>query len=141
MKKIYVLLALTIFVSLSATSCAKPKARTIDVDLTMLSSTMVYAEVFNIMMNPDDYIGKTIKASGPYVTSLYQDEAYHFVLVEGADPCCPEGLMFVWNGNHTYPDDYPEEGTEIEIIGIFKSYDGFDFEYYYFDVDDLVVSE
>ena len=36
----------------------------IDVDLTKLSSTMVYSEVYNMMYTPDDYIGKTVKMKG-----------------------------------------------------------------------------
>ena len=84
-------------------------------------------------------MGKTVKASGPYVTSFYIDRIYHFILVEGVDACCPEGLMFIWNGSHSYPDDYPEEGTEIEFVGQFISYEGFDFPYYCFEVDDITI--
>lgn len=36
----------------------------VDVDLTRLSSTMVYSEVYNMMTVPGDYIGKTIKNDG-----------------------------------------------------------------------------
>ena len=36
----------------------------VDVDLTRLSSTMVYSEVYNMMNAPGDYIGKTIKMTG-----------------------------------------------------------------------------
>ncbi len=43
----------------------------VDVDLTRLSSTMVYSEVYNMMYAPDDYIGKTIKMTGQFV--YYED--------------------------------------------------------------------
>ena len=39
----------------------------VDVDLTRLSSTMVYSEVYNMMYTPGDYIGKTIKMTGQFV--------------------------------------------------------------------------
>ena len=39
----------------------------VDVDLTSLSSTMVYSEVYNMMNAPGDYIGKTIKMTGQFV--------------------------------------------------------------------------
>ena len=45
----------------------------IDVDLTALSSTMVYSEVYNMMTSPEDYIGKTVKMKGMY--SVYHDES------------------------------------------------------------------
>ena len=35
-----------------------------DVDLTTLSSTMVYSEVYNMMCEPDRYLGKRIKMNG-----------------------------------------------------------------------------
>ena len=45
---------------------------TIDIDLTGFSSTMIYAEVYNMMVSPEDYIGKTIKMNGLF--SYYHDE-------------------------------------------------------------------
>lgn len=54
----------------------------IDVDLTALSSTMVYSEVYNMMTSPEDYIGKTVKMKGMY--SVYHDEStdkYYFACI------------------------------------------------------------
>ena len=44
----------------------------IDVDLTVLSPTMVYAEVFNMISYAPDYVGKKIRMQGPAVS--YTDE-------------------------------------------------------------------
>ena len=42
-----------------------PSAGKVDVDLTVLSSTMVYSEVYNMLYNdPAHYLGKTVKARG-----------------------------------------------------------------------------
>ena len=115
----------------------------VDVDLTALSSTMVYAEVYNIMTNPDDYFGKTIKVSGPYA-ALYYDKTglfYHYVVIEDATLCCQNGLEFIWNGEHAFPDDYPDERTQIEITGMFGSYKEFGQDCYYLDVDDILIKE
>ena len=120
---------------------AEPEVRKVDVDLTLLGSTMLYAEVNKMMTNPDDYIGKTVKANGFYAASFYEGSYYHFVLVDGVDACCPEGLMFIWSGEHSYPDEYPDEGTNIEIVGTFDSYEGFDFPYYCFEDADVVIVE
>ena len=38
----------------------------IDVDRTTLSSTMVYSEVYNMMSEPDGYLGKTVKMDGSF---------------------------------------------------------------------------
>ena len=112
------------------------------VDLTLLSSTMVYAEVYNIMSYPDDYLDKTIKMNGLYAPQDYygQSEFFHFVVIEDASACCQQGLEFKWNGDHVYPDDYPAENTTIEVVGVFGSYeDDFGCAHYYVAVDDISI--
>ena len=37
--------------------------------------------------------------------------------------CCSQGLEFVLAGEHSYPADYPELGTEITVVGIFQTYE------------------
>ncbi len=47
-----------------------PSAGKVDVDLTVLSSTMVYSEVYNMLYNdPAHYLGKTVKARGIFYLS------------------------------------------------------------------------
>ena len=144
MKKHVSLLLVLCMVAAIAGGCATNKAnkgKAADVDLTVLSSTMVYAEVFNIMNKPDEYIGKTIRMRGPYTTSYYDDtkQYYHFVIIKDAAACCQQGLEFIWNGDHEYPADYPKEQTEIEVIGVFGRYVEQGASYFYLAVDDLVV--
>ncbi|HPE95961.1 MAG TPA: hypothetical protein PLT66_07845, partial [Bacillota bacterium] len=40
-------------------------------------------------------------------------------------------VEFVWEGTHTFPDDYPADGAEIEITGVFGTYSelGVDYDY------------
>ena len=46
---------------------SQPSAGKVDVDLTVLSSTMVYSEVYNMLYNdPAHYLGKTVKAKGNF---------------------------------------------------------------------------
>lgn len=102
-----------------------------EVDLTVLSSTMVYAEVYNILYNdPESYLGKTVRARGEF--SIYQlvvdgvlqpDPVSYACIISDAAACCAEGMEFVLEGDLTYPDDYPELGTEITVIGEFQSYE------------------
>ena len=111
----------------------------IDIDLTALSSTMVYAEVYNMVTTPADYMGKTIKMGGMYNSSFYAETGkdYHFVLINDATSCCATGLEFIWNGEHKYPNDYPAPQTEIEVVGVFGSYDELGITYYYLAVDNI----
>mgnify|MGYP000829107034 CR=1 FL=1 len=103
----------------------------VEVDLTVLSSTMVYSEVYNMLYNdPAHYLGKTVKARGEF--SIYQlvtdgvlqsDPVSYACIISDAAACCAEGMEFVLEGDYTYPDDYPELGTEITVIGEFQSYE------------------
>ena len=103
----------------------------IDIDLTALSRTMVYSEVYNMLyFYPEDYYGKTVKANG--IFAIYQmvvdgvtqpaPVAYACIIAD-ATACCAEGMEFVLEGDYTYPDDYPELGAEITVIGEFQSYE------------------
>lgn len=106
-------------------------ANGVEVDLTMLSSTMVYSEVYNMLYNdPESYLGKTVRARGEF--SIYQlvvdgvlqpDPVAYACIIADTAACCAEGMEFVLEGDLTYPDDYPELGTEITVIGEFQSYE------------------
>ena len=97
----------------------------IDYDLTKLTPDLIYVEVYNMMITPKKYIGKTIKVSG--VFTVYYDEAkdkYHFAcFVSDAAACCQQGIEFILDGDKAYPADYPAEGAEITIQGIFGTYE------------------
>lgn len=142
MKKILLLIYLLI-VSISITGCGSSDNMTlsngnidlksessdnnneeIDIDLTQLSSSMVYARVYDMVSNGNDYIGETVKARGTF--AYYKDEQngneYFAVIISDATACCAQGIEFVLDGEYTYPDDYPELGTEITVTGIFNYY-------------------
>lgn len=93
------------------------------VDLTTLSSTMVYAEVFNMMVSPDDYIGKTIRMAG--IFTVYQDpetkQVYCGVIVEDATACCAQGFDLVMPEERSYPQDYPDPESEITVVGTLQA--------------------
>ena len=103
----------------------------VEVDLTVLSSTMVYSEVYNMLYNdPAHYLGKTVKARGGF--SIYQlvtdgvlqpDPVAYACIIADATACCAEGMEFVLKDDLAYPDDYPELGAEITVIGEFQPYE------------------
>lgn len=94
----------------------------IDVDLTAMSSTMVYSEVLNMQQTPDKYIGKTVKMKGPFNVSEIGNNRYFACIIADATACCSTGIEFVWAGNHSYPEDYPEKDQEITVVGTFNTY-------------------
>lgn len=112
----------------------------IDIDLAVLSSTMVYSEVYNMMSNPDEYLGKTIKIIGQYNAIQLDgtEKYYHFVVISDATACCQNGIEFIWDDNsHVYPDEYPENNAVIEIVGVLSSYEESGSTYYYLKTDGI----
>lgn len=126
MKKItYLLLALLITLSLPGCGGSNDApSDDYDLDLTQLSSTMVYSEVYNMMTTPTDYLGKQIRMRGNF--SVYQDPVtqryYYACLIADATACCSQGIEFVLADDRAYPDGYPELGTLITVSGTFTAY-------------------
>jgi hypothetical protein len=86
---------------------------------------MVYAEVSNIVLSPEKYIGKTMKMDG--VFAIYYDEEtdkyYYACLIQDATACCQNGIEFVPADERKYPDDFPELGSIITVTGVFDTYE------------------
>ena len=100
----------------------------VDVDLTVMSKDMVYATVYQMMMAPEEFVGKKIKADGLYTAGYYDltDKWYHYCIIKDAQACCQQGIEFTWgDGSHDL-SEFPEEGTEIEVIGTFRTYKDFE---------------
>ncbi|MBQ9248776.1 MAG: hypothetical protein IJ179_00240 [Oscillospiraceae bacterium] len=109
----------------------------IDVDLTMLGSTMVYSEVYNMMYEPEAYMGKVVKMQGAFSSFEGQDRMYFACVVADATACCAQGIEFELDDSYAYPQDYPELGDEITVVGTFSSYteeyNGNSYEYIYLE--------
>jgi len=106
-------------------SMDEEKLEEIDIDLTQMSSDMVYAVVYQLMVEPDKHIGKTVKMEGNYQNVLYEstNTYYHYCVIQDATACCAQGMEFVWeDGSHLYPDEYPSEGDTIIVTGEFETY-------------------
>ena len=94
-----------------------------DVDLTQLSASMVYAQVYDMVNNGNDYLGKSVKVKGPFAYFQETDGREFFaVLISDATACCSQGIEFVLDGDYSYPKDYPPINTEIVVTGEFNYY-------------------
>ncbi|MBQ9551205.1 MAG: hypothetical protein IJU96_00425 [Clostridia bacterium] len=95
-------------------------AGAIDVDLTALSSTLVYSEVYHMMSEPKDYLGKTVKMNGKM--AVYHDndtgKDYYACIVSDATACCSQGIEFVLRNGYSYPN----KGDDICVVGVFTTY-------------------
>ena len=110
----------------------------VDIDLTVLSGIMVYSEVNSMISFPDNYIGKTVKMKGQfaigyvYNTDGTPDEstARFACVIADATACCSQGLEFALARRPVYPDEYPELGAEITVVGTFEWYEEDGCRYY-----------
>lgn len=104
------------------------EAKSVDLDLTELSSTLIYSEVYNMLITPDDYKGKIIKMKGQF--NQYTDEqtgkTYNAVIIPDATACCQQGLEFELS-DKTNPNF--EQGAEITVVGTFDTYSEGEFLY------------
>ncbi|SDB08112.1 hypothetical protein [Butyrivibrio sp. INlla16] len=94
---------------------------TSEVDLTAMSSTMIYAEVYQMMMTPGMYVGRKVKMQGLY--DIYHDDTtgkdYHSCIITDATACCAQGIEFeLADGNYPGTDI-----SEVTVEGIFNTYE------------------
>ncbi|WP_051656895.1 hypothetical protein [Butyrivibrio sp. AE3004] len=106
---------------ISTASAVTPSNDSSMVDLTILSPTMVYGEVFQMMYYPENYVGRKVKMQGLY--DIYHDEVtgkdYHACIIQDATACCAQGIEF-----ELADSNYP--GTDImnvTVEGTFTTYD------------------
>ena len=97
----------------------------VDVDLSVMSGTVVYSAVYDMLNNPDNYRGQMIKMKGQFMVYEYEDTGnYYFTcLIQDATACCQQGLEFTYKEEYKYPADFPEPGEDITVCGIFDTYE------------------
>ncbi|MBQ9543988.1 MAG: hypothetical protein IJV00_02535 [Clostridia bacterium] len=101
----------------------------VDVDLTKLSSTMVYSEVYNMTYSPEDYTGKRVRMRGSFAYAEGDGRYYFACIIADATACCAQGIEFVLKDERKFPDEYPAEGAEITVVGVFETYNEGTFQY------------
>jgi hypothetical protein len=94
------------------------------IDLTEMSSTMVYSQVYNMVFYPERFTGTKVRMEGVY--SDYFDMAtgkhYFGCLIMDATACCAQGIEFQPTEAFSYPEDYPQDGDMVTVEGEFDIY-------------------
>ncbi len=123
-KKTVIVLIAVLLLALSASAKAPSgnAPKKIDIDLTRMSSTMVYAQVYKMVTDPVKFIGKRIRMKGVF-SSYYDQETkkrFYGCVIADALACCSQGLAFELAKERKFPDEFPDEGEKITIIGDFE---------------------
>ena len=99
----------------------------VDIDLTILGENMMRAEVVRILSSPDEYLGKVIKIHGSYyaIPEPTIARVQNIIAVSEVDACCPPlGFeVIVGDFDNPHPFDFPNQGTRIEVTGVFSTYE------------------
>ena len=118
--KSFLLIICTIVIPLSFIGCGENSDDDVDIDLSKMSTTMMYSYISNMIDNPDDSIGKTVKAKG--VHDSFTDEntniTYHAILIYDSTTCCSQALEFILAED----SNYPAKNKNITIEGTFGTY-------------------
>ncbi len=123
--------------STTAASPARAAAgeENVDVDLTRLSTTIAISEIYNMLVNPDDYMGKTVKMDGQF--SYYYNEntdIYYFACIkQDVTGCCGQALEFALQDEAAFPADYPEVGSDMTLVGTYSTYEENGYTYSFLD--------
>lgn len=101
--------------------CQGCKKDVTEIDISVMGKDMVYATVFQMLQNPNSYIGKRIRIEGTHYSTFYEPTGltYHYVLIEDATACCSQGLEFVLTDEFEYPD----EGEKVSVVGTYSTYE------------------
>lgn len=115
----------------------------VDVDLTKMNATMVYARVLNLMMNPETYVGMTVRMSGKlarYVDPETQAQ-YFACIIPDATACCSQGIEFVRKGDYSFPEDYPALDEEVVVEGVLEIYEENGLKYIHLNNADMRLAD
>lgn len=101
----------------------------VDFDLTKMNANMVYAQVFNLMLEPQNFGGKTFKIKGNFIKVNGPDgQPSYAVIIKDALACCQQGLEFKYD----FAGKEPVVDQEITVIGKYtltETPDGFSHNY------------
>ena len=83
---------------------------------------MVYSMVYQMVTDHQKYVGKRIKMKGAFSTYFDEETEQRFFgcVIKDALACCSQGLAFETAKVRRYPNDYPDEGASITIVGTFE---------------------
>lgn len=104
--------------STSPKSAVAPDGSKIDFDLSEMNSDLVYASVFQMMIDPDTFANKVIRMRGNFVTypsSSIAGEKTYAVIISDALACCKQGIEF----HYDFAGKEPKDGDIVTVTGTY----------------------
>ncbi|MDR2629530.1 MAG: hypothetical protein LBC60_01250 [Spirochaetaceae bacterium] len=107
-----------------------------------IKEKMFIAQTNDVYLNPEDYLGKTIKLEGLFKSEIGYENSYCFVIRYGPGCCGYDGnagFEVAWDNSGGR--SYPEEDAWVEAVGKLQSYDENGYPYLYLSLTSLTVKE
>lgn len=109
-----------------------------DSDVIEIKEKMFIAQTNDIYINPEDYLGKTIRYEGIFDSYYYEeaDMTYYYVIRYGPGCCgfdANAGFEVAWSG------DYPDKNDWVEVTGVLEEYEEDGNKYLRLNVSSLTV--
>ncbi|GHT58003.1 hypothetical protein FACS1894109_11370 [Spirochaetia bacterium] len=137
--------ALSVLVSDTAGKSLAGQARPANAPKTQklieIKEKMFLAQVNDVYLNQEDYLGKTIKLEGLFKLEQYEenDPAYCFVLRYGPGCCGSDGnagFEVAWDEADKL---YPNDDDWVEAVGVLKTYEEDGYPYLYLALSELTI--
>jgi hypothetical protein len=110
-------------------------------DIIEIKEKLFIAQTNDVYLNPEDYLGKTIKLEGLFKSEIGYENTYCFVIRYGPGCCGYDGnagFEVAWEGSSR---DYPEEDAWVEAVGKLQTYDENGYPYLYLALASLTIKE
>jgi zinc transport system permease protein len=115
-----------------------------DSALVEIREKMFIAQVNDVYLNPEDYLGKTIKLEGLFKAEEYFNKESPLCFVVRYGPgCCGNdgnaGFEVAWNNETAANRTYPKDDDWVEVVGTLQSYEEEGYPYLYLALSGLTV--
>ena len=126
----------------ASSSLTFPKA---DIDFTRMNYNMISGKLFDVLIDSQKYLGKTIRFKGQYFPTREESlgVTMHSVLIYDATACCQTGLQFelINSENIDESELYPSVSENIEIFGKLRCKEINGMDYFYVECERFVPAE
>jgi zinc transport system permease protein len=108
-----------------------------------IKEKMFIAQINDVYLNPEDYMGNTIKLEGLFVSEQYgENDPYCFVIRYGPGCCGTDGnagFEVAWDKQDAASKSYPNKDDWVEAVGILQAYEEDGYPYLYLALSELNV--
>lgn len=107
----------------SAIAASMNEAAKVDFDFTKMNSTVLMSHMYRLAANPKEFVGKTLRISGMFLTRVDASDGKRYFGCLMGDPgecsCCAPGGVFEFMPKDpcVWPTDFPPLESRITVIG------------------------